>query len=105
MSDYETIARQIQFLLDCANDREPLMYITEDRQRRAILTRLSRSEPYKRGDHYEPTYRLVLVDAWSGFQLQDAAAAKVQTASAFSLFDQQTYYWSGTARWGFAQWG
>jgi hypothetical protein len=106
MSDYETALRQLQFLLDCANDREPLTYVTANRRCRVILTRLFRSEPYKCEDgQYEPVIRLVLVEAWSGFQVQSVERAKVQAATAFSLPDYEPAYWDGQDAWGWATWG
>ena len=94
-----------QFLMECANDLTPVIYHDRHGERhRVIITKAIQTQPYKFEGRYQPVWQLVMVDAWAGFEIQDADAAKIATAAAASLY-RQVAYWDGNSRWNFAQWG
>lgn len=99
------VSTEEQFLLDCANDTEPLVY--KDRlgeHHYTIITRLAKTQPYKFAGRVEPVWQLTLVDAWGGYDsVQDAEAATVQTVTATSVYDHVVAKWDEFA-WDFAQW-
>lgn len=99
------VSLEEQFLLDCANDAEPLEYTDRlGETRYTILTRLAKTQPYKFKGRIEPVWQLTMVDAWGGFDMvQDAEAATVQTVTATSVYDHIVAKWD-EFNWDFAQW-
>lgn len=98
------VSAEEQFLLDCANDTEPLEYMDRLGERHyTILTRLAKIAPYKFKGRIEPVWQLTLVDARAVFEVQGAEAARAQTATAVSLYDHIVAKWD-EFNWDFAQW-
>lgn len=94
-----------QFLLNCANDAEPLEYTDRLGERHyTIITRLAKTQPYKFKGRVEPVWQLTLVDAWGGYDLvQDAEAAAVQTVTTTSVYDHVVARFD-ECNFDFAQW-
>jgi len=95
---------QEQFLLSSVNDVAPLVYTdTRGDRHYVIMTRLSRTFPYKDDDRFQPVYTLTFADARAVLDVQATEVAAVaETLTSASLY--RTLARWDEFDWDWAQW-
>lgn len=99
---------QAEFLRQCAQDIEPLLYDAPDgRAWFVILTRMSWQTPYKGSKGAEPVVQLRMVDMWQvdEWTTYSEAVGVAETLTALSIWEPTDVSRYDTAQYGFGMYG